>query len=411
MTTNAKQIYTVTMPDIGEGVVEGEVTAWLKNVGNNLAQDEPIVELMTDKATVELPTPYPGTLVKQYYKVGDIAIKGKPLYDVEVSGEVHIKPASPPKQEQPATTAAGPAVSKLHPAPVMPVHERKEGVKALATPPVRKIARELGIDIDRIQGSGKEGRVTEKDLQAFAGKSSKTAFPPLKLEGDEVQPLIGIRRLVAKRMSESKRHIPHFGFCDKADVTLLIKFRDKNKEEAGRQGFHLSFMPLFIRALSLTLNSYPQINASVDEENGTIVIHKVHNIGIAMKTPQGLIVPVLKHVEAMTFQDTVRRYDELRKRAVNGSLKPEDMRESTITLSNFGTEGGLWASPVINYPEAAILATAKIQKQAVVKGDSVVIRDILNCSWAFDHRIIDGDLAAAVSNHFIKLLENPGMLL
>ncbi len=170
-------------------------------------------------------------------------------------------------------------------------------------------------------------------------------------------------------------------------------------------------MPLFVRALSLTLRHYPQVNASVDENKGQIFLHKVHNVGIAMKTDQGLIVPVLKGVQAMNFQETVRSYHALRQRALAGQLKPEDMRDSTITLSNFGTEGGLWATPVINYPEAAIVATAKIHKQPVVRGNGIVIRDILNCSWSFDHRIIDGDLAAAVSNTFIKLLENPSQLL
>lgn len=407
MTTSEKQIFTVIMPDIGEGVVEGEVTAWLKQVGNSLTQDEPVVELMTDKATVELPTPYPGILIKQYYKVGDIAIKGNPLYDVEVSGEIQTRTSSEAKVEQVPTAAP----IAIPPQPEVSGVTREVGARVLATPPVRKLARELNIDINRVQGTGKEGRFTREDLRAFVNRTSKTTFPSLHLDGDEVQPLIGIRRLVAKRVSESKRHIPHFGFCDTADVTLLIKFRDKNKVEAQRQGIHLTFMPLFIRALSLTLKTFPQINASVDEENGTIVIHKIHNIGIAMKTPQGLIVPVLKHVDSMSFQDTVRSYTTLRERAVQGSLKPEDMRESTITLSNFGTEGGLWAAPVINYPEAAIVATAKIQKQPVVRGNSIVIRDILNCSWAFDHRIIDGDLAAAVSNHFAKLLENPSQLL
>ncbi len=400
-------IFTVTMPDIGEGVVEGEVTAWLKQTGDSLKQDEPVVELMTDKATVELPTPYPGKLAKQYYKVGDIAIKGKPLYDIEVAEGIVIakkaKGEDPSKPSCPAAKAVTPDAKT--------VVSREQGEKALATPHVRHLARELGIDINQVPGSGNEGRVTTEDIKNWAGTGvSKSSAPP-PLEGDEVVPLVGIRRLVAKKMAESKRTIPHFGFCDKADVTLLIKFRDKNKAEAATQGIHLTFVPLFVRALSLTLRHYPQVNASVDEAKSLIYLHKVHNVAIAMKTDQGLIVPVLKGVQAMNFQETVRSYNALRQKALTGQLKPEDMRDSTVTLSNFGTEGGLWATPVINYPEAAIVATAKIHRQPVVRGNSIVIRDILNCSWSFDHRIIDGDLAAAVSNTFIKLLENPSQLL
>ncbi|MDP1835120.1 MAG: dihydrolipoamide acetyltransferase family protein [Chlamydiales bacterium] len=397
------QTYTVLMPDIGEGVVEGEVTAWLKNVGDALIQDEPVVELMTDKATVELPTPYPGTLAKQYYKVGDIAIKGKPLYDVSVSSEI----ALPQVKHEDAST---PAPQKKVPTATHSPVQARIGEKALATPQVRKMACEMGIDINQIQGTGKDGRVVAEDLKGMPS-ATQSSTAATRLEGDVIQPLVGIRRLVAKKMAESKRTIPHFGFCDKADVSLLTKFRDKNKQEATKQGIHLTFVPLFIRALSLTLKAFPQVNASVDDAAQAIILHRSHNVGIAMKTPQGLIVPVLKDVETLSFHETIRNYQALRQRAVKGELKPDDMRDSTITLSNFGTEGGLWATPVINFPEAAILATAKIHKEPVVRGNSIVIRDILNCSWSFDHRIIDGDLAAAFSNHFIKLIENPSSLL
>ncbi len=408
MTTKTNQtIYTVTMPDIGEGVVEGEVTAWLKNVGDSLAQDEPVVELMTDKATVELPTPYVGTLAKQYYNVGDIAIKGKPLYDVAVSTDTVTAPAPEviaPKAEAAPKASKTAAKSNIRTAP--------DGNQGLATPPIRQMAKELGVDTNQVHGTGKDGRVTADDIRNFLSQGAhKPATKPLQLEGDEVQPLIGIRRLVAKKMVDSKRHIPHFGFCDKADVTLLTKFREKNKKEAAAEGIHLTFVPLFVRALSLTLKEYPQVNASVDEEAQAVILHKHHNISVAMKTEQGLIVPVLKEVEMMNLRDTVRSYHALRQKALKGELKPEDMRDSTITISNFGTEGGLWATPVINYPEAAILATARIHQESVVRGNNIFIRDILNCSWSFDHRIIDGALAAAFSNHFIKLLENPSALL
>ncbi len=194
-------------------------------------------------------------------------------------------------------------------------------------------------------------------------------------------------------------------------MTLLIKFREKIKEEASEQGIKLTFVPMFVRALSLTLKMFPQVNASVDSLRNAVILHQPHHIGIAMKTPHGLIVPVIKNVQDLTFHQIIQSYVTLKDKAFHNQLKREDMIGSTITLSNFGTEGGLWATPVINYPEAAILATAKIHPEAVVRNGQVTIRSILNCSWSFDHRIIDGDLAAAFSNHFIKLLENPAKLL
>lgn len=411
MTTDTSQkVKSILMPDIGEGVVEGEVTAWLKNPGDTLLQDEPVVEVMTDKATVELPTPYAGVLAKQYYKVGEIAIKGKPLYDVAVSGEI---PLEEPKEQistpQPVPKAA--VLAEAVPAP----QPRTLSHKALATPVIRKLAKDLGVDVNQVHGTGSGGRVTGEDLRTYltqgSGPLAVKPAPTTRFEDDIVQPLVGIRRLVAKKMAESKRTIPHFGFYDQADATLLVKFREKNREQAEREGIHLTFVSLFVRALSLTVRKYPQINASVDEAVQAIVLHQPHNIGIAMKTPQGLIVPVLKGVQDMSLHQIIRAYHALRQKALTGGLKPEDMRDSTITLSNFGTEGGLWAAPVINYPEAAILATAKIRKEPVVRGNSIVIRDMLNCSWSFDHRIIDGDLAAACSKYFIHLLENPSELL
>lgn len=397
------RIFTVTLPDIGEGVVEGEVTSWLKNVGDALAQDEPVVEVMTDKATVELPAPYPGILAKQYYQPGQIAAVGKPLYDITTE-DIQASPTKDqqvPIEKEAAITP--PSVSQ-------PKKPSRSPQKALATPPVRKIARELGVDLASVAGSGKDGRITVEDLRASTGTAPNPA-PLTMLEGDEVKPLIGVRNLTAKKVTESKRNIPHFCFCDKADVTLLIKFREKIKEEAKEHGIKLTFVPMFVRALSLTLQKFPHVNASVDTAQNALILHKPHNIGIAMKTQHGLIVPVMKNVQDLSFHEIIRQYVSLKEKAFHNLLKREDMTGSTITLSNFGTEGGLWATPVINYPEAAILATAKIHPEAVVRGGDIVIRTILNCSWSFDHRIIDGDMAAAFSNHFIKLLENPAQLL
>ena len=403
--------FTVLMPDIGEGVVEGEVTAWLQEEGATLQQDTPVIELMTDKATVELPAPYPGTLSKCYYAVGDTAIKGKPLYDITLAPGTKVakqaeKTQKKPKQPKKSNTDSKESKSTS----ATPTTE-----KALATPPVRRLAKQLGIDIHKIKGTGKNGRVTAEDVRTSLSGSlssapaTSTRFP--ELQDDTIVPLQGVRRLVAAQMALSKQRIPHFSLSDKADASLLVKFRTKNKELAEAEGLSLTFVPLFLRALSLTIQRFPEINASLDDERNIIIYHKVQNMGIAMKSENGLIVPVLKGVEGMDLEQIIRSYTELRNKMVNKKLKPSDMKEGTITLSNFGTEGGLWATPVINYPEAAILATARIRKQPTEKTGQIVLRDILNVSWSFDHRLIDGDLAAAVSNYFIKLIETPSQLI
>lgn len=399
-------IFTVTLPDIGEGVVEGEVIEWLKNVGDPLMQDEAVVTVMTDKATVELPAPYPGKLAKQYYKAGEISIKDQPLYDIDVESgiEVCTTPSLPKKESSPKPSPL--PIANKEPSPA----SSSSTNSVQAAPPVRKLAKDLGIDINHVPGTGKHGRITKEDLQNFLSQTA-SATPIPFFEGDEEKPLQGIRRLVAQKMSESKKMVPHFSFFDSAKARNLIQLKKDLSQEAARQNIKLSYMPFFIRALSLCLKEFSQFNSSVDPNKNAIILHKPHNIGIAMKTPLGLIVPVLKNIHEKNFKEIAFAYDDLRQRALSNQLKPQEMKESTITISNFGTEGGLWATPVINYPEVAILATAKIQKQAVVRNDEVVIRSLLNCSWSFDHRIIDGDMAASFSKTFISLIESPSQLI
>ena len=350
--------YSFLMPDIGEGVVEGEVISWLKKVGDTVKKDEPVVVLMTDKATVELPTPYGGTLAKIYYKPGDIAKKGLPLFDIETGEVSHEKP--------------------------------------LASPKVRKQARDLGLSLEPIKGSGPEGRILQKDLTS---------------EG--VIPLTGIRRLMAKKMEESHAHIPPFSYFEPADATRLVELKEKMQPDAIKEGLKLTFMPYFIRALSLTLLKFPIANSSLDEEKLSIKPHASHHIGIAMKTPLGLIVPVIKDVDKMTLAEIVKSYNALKLKAENNQLLPSDMKGATITITNFGalSGGADYATPIINYPEVAILGLAHIHEEPVVRNHELAIAKVLHCSWSFDHRLIDGDAASAISRNFVKLIENPASLL
>lgn len=341
------------MPDIGEGVVEGEVVSWLKKVGDKVGKDEPVLILMTDKATVELPTPEAGTISKHYYKAGDIAKKGTPLFDV--------------------------AINELKP---------------LASPAVRRMAKEQGVLLETLEGSGPDGRVLKEDL-----------------EGKCQTPLTGIRRMMAKKMEESHAHVSPFSYFEHAEATRLVQLRNNMQKAAIEKGIKLTFMPFFIKALSLTLQEHPLANSSF---NGDFLIeHPHHNIGIAMKTPLGLIVPVLKEVEKMAFQELVFAYESLKDKAKNNQLLKEDMKGGTITITNFGalSSGADYATPVINYPEVAILGVAHIHKGPIVHNDMLAIADLLHLSWSFDHRIIDGNDAAAISTTFVKFIQNPAFLL
>jgi len=382
------QRYTVTLPDIGEGVVEGEVVEWLKSPGEEVGQDEPVVVVMTDKATVELPAPYPGTLAAQHVEAGTLAHKDKPLYDLEVAEELELPEAPSPKKERRPKEKRGAA--------------EKQAGKALATPATRAAAREMGIAINTVTGSGKEGRVTKEDLLQFKERETES----------ESLPLIGIPRLMAERMILSKRHIPHFSYFEEPDALRLVQLRENSKKEAAKEGVSLTYMPFLIRALSLTISRFPKINCSVDMEGERLLLHKQHNIGIAMSSELGLIVPVIKGVQEMTLHAIIRAYDALVKKAREKSLSSEEMKGGTITLSNFGVlSGGRFATPIIQYPEAAILAVGRIQKRPFVKGEQVIARETLPLSWSFDHRAVDGDLAASCSRYFASLLENPGNLL
>lgn len=385
------EIYTVNLPDIGEGVVEGEVVKWLKSEGDAVAQDEPVVVVMTDKATVELPAPQPGTLLKQYAAVGKLAHLGKPLYDLSVE-------KAPPKVHEEAKVSLAPAAAVA------------EGGPGLATPKTRELAKRLGVDIGAITGTGPGGRVTDEDVVHYhAGRIFQKPLPK-KFEDDKHEPLIGVRRAMAEKMVESKSAIPHFSFFDRFDATHLIKMKEKIAPQAKSVGISLTFMPLIIRALSRTLLDHPEANASVDMQTKEALFHTHQNIGIATHMDEGLIVAVLKDVQTMSLEELIRAYDALIKRARAGELKREELTGSTITISNFGPLGGHFATPIINYPESAILGIAKIENEVVARGDQMVIRPLMNLSWSFDHRLIDGYKAAGISKTLIHYLENPAKM-
>lgn len=376
-------LYSFLMPDIGEGVVEGEVISWLKKEGEHVNKDEAVLILMTDKATVELPSPYAGTLVKRFYKEGEIAKKGLPLYEIQTEEVVSQNPKAETKQivqETPKTQRAS--------------------ERTTAAPPVRKMAKELKVDLTQIQGSGPGGRILKVDLNQRA-------------PGDQAVPLIGIQHLMAEKMALSHREIPAFSYFNEADATRLLQLHATMSEEGKKQGLHVTFMPFFIKALSLTIQKYPLINSSYDKEKGEAILHAFHHVGIAMATSLGLIVPVLKHVEKMSLNDLVFAYEKLKEKAQNNKFQKDDMKGGTITITNFGalSSSGVFATPIINFPESAILGVSRIQQEPVAYHGQVALRDRLHLSWSFDHRLIDGNLATQVAQTFAHLIENPALLL
>lgn len=400
-----EKIYTFCLPDIGEGVVEGEVVEWLKNVGDKVSQDEPVVVVMTDKATVELPAPYPGYIQKHYFKIGEIAIKDKPLYDILLNENQAVFEEKTREVFKEATLKKAEKIKEY-----IPKSSVNKESYAKAIPKVRHEAKEWNIDIDQLTGSGLDGRVTEEDLHHTMEKKKETVSQKY-MEGDAEQSLIGVRGLMAKKMDET--HIPQFSYFEQVDAVHLMQLRQNMQDKASQEGIHLSFMPFFIRALSLTIHQFPQVNASLDMLKGKILLHKPHNVGIAMVSPQGLIVPVLKGVEQMGLSELIRTYENIKAKALSGKLTSEEMKERTITISNFGalSGDGMWATPMIMDPEVTILATAKIRKIPVIKSDQIVIRDVLPLSWSFDHRLIDGELAAKISCFYCSLIKNPASIL
>lgn len=402
-------VLIVNLPDIGEGVVEGEVIDWLKKEGDPLKQDEPVVIVMTDKATVELPAPKPGTLHKIYLKPGEIAIKGKPVYSIQLA-EGEIIPAEVKSEGK--AVAPSPAL-KTAPCPLtsaVPSSDTSTGV--LALPSTRHLAKNLGIELGTIQGSGKNGRIEIRDLKSTPG-SIHEEEQPLRLPDSVEVPLIGIPLLMAKKMTEAKTFVPHFSYFEQADASRIVKLKDSVKQRGIEEGIKVTWTPFFLRALSLTIAKFPIMNTSVDMKNHKILQHVHQNIGIAMASPLGLIVPVLRDVQQMSFRELILAFEDLKSRALSNQLKPNEFKEGTVSLSNFGVlgGGGQWATPIIHHPQVAILAIARVQKQPVVKNDTVVPCDVVNLCWSFDHRIIDGDLAAGISDHFTKLIENPAQLL
>lgn len=386
------KILTVLLPDIGEGVVEGEVIEWLKKEGDPVELDEAVIVVMTDKATVELPSPYKGILKKQYYAQGEIAEVHKPLYDVETTdSEQKVM------KKHTETTSAQPQASEK----AKSTEQVASCDRALATPAVKQLAKQLGIDLASVTPTGSNGQVTVEDVKRLVGKPAE-ACPKVAFESfpdDIVEPISGIRSLMAEAMTLSHKTIPQFSYFEQLDVTNLKKKREEKQKE-----IKTTLMPFYIHALSKALKEIPLANSSYDASSKKIYKHTRQNIGIAMDTPYGLIVPVIKGVEKMSLDEIIVAFDQLKTKAKNGQLASQDMKDATITVTNFGTLGGFAGTPIIPVPNVTILGLGKIEAIPAVVDGAIAIREKQMICWSFDHRLIDGATAAKLSSMFTSLL-------
>jgi len=447
MSTQTQNLLEFRLPDIGEGVVEGELIAWLVKPGDEVAADQAMFEVMTDKATVEIPSPRKGKIVKtigepgQIINVGDVVV----VIEMEAGAKAPITHGSH-KTEAPA--AAAPAIVEAPicaPVGNLPEPEEIEHAvnafgRILATPATRKAARELGVDLARVPGTGPKGRITKEDVRRVAEGGVTTAPAPAPVaatvqvaaaataapapvkaaapaivshvpELEERIPLRGMRKKIAEKMAQSKQTAAHFTVVDEADVTELVKLRTDSKEAAIGHGVKLTFLPFILKAVAIALKEFPMLNASLDEATQELVLKKYYNLGVAVSADAGLIVPVVRDVDKKSLFQIAREVDEVADRARNGKSAIQELQGGTFTVSSIGNIGGLIATPVINYPEVGILAVTKIQKRPVIRNDEIVARDMLYLSLSFDHRVVDGADGVKFCNRIIQLLENPTLLL
>ena len=426
-------MYVFELPEIGEGVVEGEIVQWLASVGEFIDVDQPLCEVMTDKANVEISSPKAGVVKAFHGDPGDIVAVHSPLVDIDTDAKAgDAKPAAPkaeaktpappPAPEKKAAPAPAPApAAKPPPAPVAApaVTAPKSSGKTLATPAVRSYARENGVDINVVAGSGKDGRVSKADIDTHltggAVAPAALAFNAVATPGypraDETVKIIGLRRKIAEKMVESYRAIPHFTYVEELDATRLVGLRGALKGAAKEKGISLSYLPFIMKALVRVFKEFPTINANMNEEAFALNVRGEVNIGIATDTPQGLYVPVIKNVESKGILQLAHEVVDITERTRNGSASLDDFRGGTFTITSVGNIGGRFATPIINHPEVAILGVNQIHDRPMVVDGEIVARKMMYLSPSFDHRVIDGAVAARFVAALKAVLETPEVLL
>jgi pyruvate dehydrogenase E2 component (dihydrolipoamide acetyltransferase) len=435
------------MPDIGEGIHEGEIVKWFIKPGDKVQEDDVLCEIQNDKAVVEIPSPVEGTVLEVLVAEGTVATVGQVLVtfdapgyeNLQFKGDDHAEEA--PKQEAaPAPATEG----QTTPPPAPPAYgigvtepqvqaEVDPNRKIIAMPSVRKYARDKGVEITQVPGSGKNGRIVKSDIDAFLSGGAAVTAPqaaaapaPAAAQTEEApkaapipqgeypetrEKMSGIRKAIAKAMVNSKHTAPHVTLMDEIDVTKLVTHRKKFKEVAAAKGIKLTFLPYIVKALTSALREFPALNTSLDDATSEIIHKHYYNIGIAADTEKGLLVPVVKDADRKSVFSISNEINELAGKARDGKLAPNEMKGASCTISNIGSAGGQWFTPVINHPEVAILGVGRIAEKPIVRDGEIVAAPVLALSLSFDHRMIDGATAQNALNHIKRLLNDPELLL
>ncbi|OIK09616.1 branched-chain alpha-keto acid dehydrogenase subunit E2 [Bacillus sp. MUM 116] len=428
------------MPDIGEGIHEGEIVKWFIKPGDKVQEDDVLCEVQNDKAVVEIPSPVEGTVLEVLIGEGTVATVGQVLVTFDAPGYENLQfkgdhgDEEPMQEAVPAPVAVAEAKQEAATVPSSGAQTQAEvdpNRRIIAMPSVRKYAREKGVEIRLVSGTGDNGRILKTDIDAFLSGGATVAAPAenvaaaqeVNVEAPKAQPIpqgeypetrekmSGIRKAIAKAMVNSKHTAPHVTLMDEIDVTKLVAHRKKFKEVAAAKGIKLTFLPYIVKALTSALREFPVLNTSLDDATNEIIHKHYFNIGIAADTEKGLLVPVVKDADRKSVFNISNEINELATKARDGKLAPNEMKGASCTISNIGSAGGQWFTPVINHPEVAILGVGRIAEKPIVRDGEIVAAPVLALSLSFDHRMIDGATAQNAMNHIKRLLNDPELLL
>jgi 2-oxoglutarate dehydrogenase complex dihydrolipoamide succinyltransferase (E2) component len=429
-------VFEFKLPDLGEGVAEGEIVKWLVSEGQQIKEDQPMVEVMTDKATVQIPSPTSGVVKQILAKEGQTVKVGTNLVVLDNSGgkdggsTTQVVQKAPGEEKPEPKQEADLEASNVRTQP----QATQQVQRVIATPSTRRLARDLGIAIETVPGTGPGGRITEEDVRRAASKqpqrqmqqamqqqpqierpaqerrAAEVTRPIEPLQGEERVPIHGIRKRISDKMLKSAQTTASVTHIDEVDFTELIGLREAAKEFAEAQKIKLTYLPFIMKALTTTLKQFPLFNASIDDQNQEFIVKHYYNIGFATDTPNGLIVPVVKNADRKDVFEIAREIEKLAEEARTGKIQLQDIQGGTFTITNIGTLGGIMSTPIINVPEVAILGVHKIQKKPVIFNNQIAIRDVGYIALSFDHRIVDGADAARFTTKLKEYLEHPGLL-
>ncbi len=431
--------YEFRLPDIGEGVAEGEVVQWFVSEGGSVQEDQPLVSVLTDKANVEIPSPKSGRVVRIHAKVGEKVKVGGLLVSIETGAEVGQISAPSPKTAAPSTSPTSSSAPPSRGPPAPSAAAGREG-RVLAPPYLRRLAAERGIDLTQVRGSGPAGRITEADLAGAsvsagahaetlpASSGSTPATSPVSkpvatsdaprtvpgIPAAEVRERIairGIRRVISEHMSEATHRAAHFTYVEEVDASELVRLRDRMAKHVEKDGVRLSYLPFLVKAVVAALKAHPRLNATMDDAHEELLVRSVYHIGIAAAAPEGLIVPVVRDADRKSVSELAREIQDLAERGKAGKLSRTELTGSTFTISSLGALGGVMATPILNYPEVGILGVHKIQRRPVYRADGTIgPADLMNLSVSLDHRVVDGIEGAQFLAAVKAYLEDPHQL-